>query len=43
MVVSWNNYKGIKQKETVGGRLSILVREQEHNQLIINMEKSGQQ
>lgn len=39
MVLSWNNYKGINQKKTVGERLSILVREQEHKQLIINVEK----
>lgn len=39
MVLSWNNYKGINQKEAVGERLSILVREQEYKQLIINMEK----
>lgn len=42
MVLSWNNYKGINQKETVGERLSILVREQEHKQLIINMEKEAE-
>lgn len=42
MVLSWNSYKGINQKETVGERLSILVREQEHKQLIINVEKEAE-
>lgn len=42
MVLSWNNYKGLNQKETVGERLSILVREQEHKQLIINVEKEAE-